>query len=457
MTIKKQWLMVLISVAVFSVFINSLVLSALTNQYFKNYVKTNYEEHLNQIIQYSTNTLKTGNYLVNQMKIELETHLVDPITRIKIYDQNGNLIVDVSSDSNQGFGSGMMSGMMRRMMNSQLEEVDHANIYEGNNIIGQINITKYSSAENSMATWRFQSSLLRNSLYSIGIVMIFAVMIGYLVSRKMSRDLINTANMAQNIEIGNETGNLYSKVKEIRVIQQSLVSLDYKLKLKQKSRKTLIDELVHQTRTPLTIMKTHLEGMEDGIVKMSPEEIKICENQVENITAIIANMSSLIDAEKMDTKVQMEEFEFSQLIRQIVSGLKVQFERKNIELKLVDTVKVTLKTDKYKLSQAIYNILTNAYKYTETNGKVQINYQIMPDRLILTIEDNGSGISEEDQRKIFDAYYKSSRNANPSGEGLGLYVAKENLISMNGDITVESRINHGSKFIVSIPREYIEQ
>lgn len=457
MSIKKKTLLALVLVAVFSVFINSFVLSILINLYFKNYVKENYEEHLNQIIQYTTKTLNENDYSLNQLAIELEAHLADPIIRIKVYDQDGNLLADVGSGNQMankyGMMNGMRRGMMWRMRNSQYEEVDHADIYDGNHRIGQINITKYSSAENSLPTWMFQSSLLKNSLYSIGFVLIFAVIIGNLISRKMSKDLINAAKMAQNIEIGDEPEIIFSKVKEIRVIQQSLVSLSSKLKLKQKSRKALIDELVHQTRTPLTIMKTHLEGMEDGVIDMTPEEIKICENQIENISSIIANMSGLIDAESPGQILHVEEFEFNQLLKQIVNGLRVQFEKKKIDLKILEQQKLIINSDKYKLSQAIYNILTNAYKFTEPNGKVIVDYKVTSDLLTLTIEDDGCGISAEDQKKIFDAYYKSNSNVNSTGEGIGLYVAKENVASLKGTITVESKLKQGSKFTIMIPRE----
>ncbi|MGB8453497.1 MAG: HAMP domain-containing sensor histidine kinase [Anaerocolumna sp.] len=458
MTIKKQWLLVLILIAIFSVCVNSFVLSFLTNQYFKDYMKENYEVHFNQIVEYSTNALKGKDFSVNQMKIELETHLVDPITRIKVYDNNGILIADVSADDQTLNGNGMMNGkmngMMHRMKDTQLEEIDHAEILDGNEVIGQINITKYSSAEDSIAAWMFQSSLIKNSLYSMGIVLIIAVIIGILISKKMSKDLIYTANMAQNIDVGNNSANFYSKVKEIRVIQQSLESLGTRIKLKQKSRKALIDELVHQTRTPLTILRSHLEGIEDGVIDMTPDEFRTCENQIENIASIITNMSGMIDAEKQDEALQVEEFEFSQLIKQIVNGLKVQFENKKIELKIMEQNNVVLNTDKYKLSQAIYNILTNAYKFIESNGKVLLYYQVTSDNLILTIEDDGPGISEKEQAKIFDAYFKGGNTVNAGGEGIGLYIAKENLISINGSITVESKLNKGSKFIMVIPRQF---
>ncbi len=457
MTVKRQWLFVLIIIAVISVVINTFVLSNLTNQYFKDYMKDNYDQHFNQVVEYLTDILKDKNYSSSQISIDLETHLVDPITRIKVYDLNGNLISDVSTDAQSYVGNssmnGMMSGMMGNRINSQSEEVDHAQITDNGKVIGQVNITKYSSAENSATIWAFQYSLLENSIISIVIVLIVAIGIGILVSRRMSRDLIHTSEMAQNLDIGKDTPVLESRVKEIQVIQQSLESLKTRLNLKQKSRKTLIDELVHQTRTPLTILRTHLEGMEDGVLEFGPEEIQVCENQIDNITAIITNMSNMIDAEGPENTLKIEEFELNQLIRQIMNGLKAQFEKKNIDLSFVPQDKVLIKTDKYRLSQTVYNLLTNAYKFTKQYGSVRIAYHINQEVIVLSIEDNGAGIDKKDWDKIFQAYYKSDKSSGLSGDGLGLYIAKENMASIHGTIEVESELDKGSKFILTFPRE----
>lgn len=456
MTVKRQWLLVLIVIAIISVVINTFVLSNLTNQYFKGYIKDNYDKHFNQIVEYLSNSLKENDYSSSQIVVDLETHLVDPITRIKVYDTNGNLISDVNADTQtyEGYSMhGMMNRMMKKVENSQSEEVDHARIMDGDKVIGQVNVTRYSSAENSATIWAFQSSLVKNSILSIGIVLIVAIGIGVFVSRRMSRDLIHTSEMAQNLDIGNDAVIRKSKVKEIQVIQQSLESLKTRLKLRQKSRKTLIDELVHQTRTPLTILRTHLEGIEDGVIEFSPEEIRTCENQIDNITAIITNMSSMIDAEKTENTIKIEEFELNQLIRQITNGLKAQFEKKNIDFSFKAQDKVILRSDPYRLSQTIYNILTNAYKFTDAYGSVTIAYVVDRDKISLTIEDNGAGIDTKDQNKIFNAYYKTDKVMDVSGDGLGLYIARENMTSIQGSITVESEINKGSRFLLTFPKE----
>lgn len=452
MTIRKQWLIILILIAVFSVSVNTLVLGSLIDRYFTGYMHENYEKHLSELVNYAQKALTEKDISIRQMAIELENHLDDPIIRIKLYNARGQLIADVLNESNI---PAMMrnKGMFNRMMGLQFEEVDHTPIYDGGKLVGQLNVTRYSAVENSMATRMFKAALLSNSLISITIVLVFAVMIGIIVSKRISKDLIQTSILAQDIDLGKSSAVKFSKITEIRVIQQSLDTLKTKLKLKNKSRKNLIDELVHQSRTPLTILKNHLEGYEDGVIKLDAEEIKICKEQIENLTSIIVNMSSMIDAEKDEVKATAEGFEFNHLLKQIVGGLKGQFNKRSIELSILNQEKVFLNTDRYKLSQAIYNVLTNAYKYTREGGKVSIAYTAKDGQLTVSIADNGIGIAADEQKKIFNAYYRSDSVSGIAGEGIGLFVANENLQKIHGTISVESQLESGSKFIIQIPVE----
>jgi signal transduction histidine kinase len=194
-----------------------------------------------------------------------------------------------------------------------------------------------------------------------------------------------------------------------------------------------------------------LEGFQDGIIELNPDEIKICETQIEHITSIISNMSNMIDAQKEVDSVNFESVDIGQLIKQIVSGLKMQFEKKNIELKLLNHQKILVETDRYKVSQAIYNLLTNAYKFTEAGGAVTVNYFTEDSFLDIVVEDNGKGIPKEEQIKIFDVYFRGANASGALGDGIGLYVVKENLEKIGGEIKVVSEPGKGSRFIVRLP------
>ena len=454
MTVKRQWMLVLIFSAIISVVINSLVLSTLINSYFQDNTRKNYETHYEQIVKFSREAL-VEQYSSQQLALQLETHLIDPIVRIKLYDANGDLLADVGSRFNMNMmnGRGNMMGKkwMYRMLGSQTEEVDSSVITVNGMTLGRLDIVRYSSIADSTQSRMFIISLIGNSILSFVIVLILMLIIGSGISRRMSKDLMNTAALAASIDLGSENNIEKSKVREILVIQQSLETLRSKLKLKQVSRKRLLDELVHQTRTPLTILKTHLEGFEDGVLEMTPDEIKTCEAQIESITMTIANMSAMIDAEQNLDTIKIEDVEINQLLKQIVGALKNQFTKKQIDLNLLNHQKIMIKTDQYKLSQSIYNILTNAYKFTEQNGKVSVSYEKVGTGLKIVIEDTGSGIRDEDKEHLFDAYYRAPNTSNIPGEGIGLYIVKENLNQINGSIEVESQVGKGSKFIFTMP------
>jgi len=187
---------------------------------------------------------------------------------------------------------------------------------------------------------------------------------------------------------------------------------------------------------------------------MNKDEIKTCEAHIDSITAIIANMSAMIDAEKNLDAVEIEDIEINQLLKQIVGALKVQFGKKQIDLTLHNHGKVVVKSDKNKLSQSIYNILTNAYKFTKPMGTVSVSYEMADDVVKITIEDTGTGIGREQIEHLFNAYYRGSNAVDIPGEGIGLYVVKENLNKIHGQIHVESEIGRGSRFIITVPSKY---
>ena len=446
MTVKRQWMIALLLSAALTVFVNSFVFSALINRYFINYSAENYQKHVSQVVALSKEALATRGYTSSQLEMQLSSHLSDPINRIRLYSTDGTLLADVGTGNRS-----MMGMMMGRLPQASAEEVDSIDITQDGTIIGKLNITRDSSIGSSLATRRFNRSLIVNSVLSFGISFPLVFLLSNYFSRRMSKDLTLTAKQASDIDLGRRSAAPSSNVVEIHSIQQSLETLQSRLMMKQTSRKQLIDQLVHQTRTPLTILRTHLEGFQDGVIQFSPDEIKTCEAQIENLTSIIANMSGLIDAEKEIVPVSLAPVEVSGLIRQIVSGLKAQFDKQSIQLQVTNQQKITVQTDAYQLSQAIYNILTNAYKFTAPDGAVTLSYRAEENALVIDISDTGVGIAPEEQAKVFNAYYRGKNAGNTSGEGIGLYIVKENLSKIGGTISLESKVGVGSRFTIRLP------
>ncbi|MFV0466619.1 MAG: sensor histidine kinase [Lachnospiraceae bacterium] len=450
MTLRKLWLIVLITLALVTIGINAMILAFLTDRYFSDYLIETYEMHVAQIIDYTTSALSSQEISYEQMAMELESHLTDPIIEIKLYSLDGEVLADVSRDD--WMGNMMNSRRMGQMMNrTATEEVHQFDLISEGEKVGVIHITTAGLANHSIVAMRFKSSLLANSLISVGVAVIVSIILASIISRKMSRSLKETQRQASRIQLGEEVYFKESGIKEVDSIQSSLMELNTRLKLKQKTRKSLLDQLMHQTRTPLTILQSHIEAMEDGMIDLDETEFQVCQNQIQDLTAIIANMSSMIDAGGETDEPTISEFELYPMLSQMQRGLSAQFKKKRITFELKSDQKIQLKTDRFKLSQSIYNLLTNAYKYTQEGGTVKISYEMEKESIFIKVADTGIGISQSEHEKIFEAYYRGDAKQLENGQGIGLYIVAENISQLGGTIRVISETGRGSEFIICIP------
>lgn len=449
MSVKRQWLLVLAIIAIVSVLVHAFFINVLTKNTFNTYLNDSYKQHMQEIESYAVQVMSSETLSLAQMSMELETHLDEPIIRIQLVDSSGEVLIDVSRQ--------MMGRMMRDNGKRDLDvyqgdvDVEKINLVKDGVTFGEIRVTHYSSISQSIEAENFQQKMLINTIISVAVVVIIALAIGYWISRRMGRDLMQTATFAEQLDEGVDQPTAISKVSEIHRIQQSLLSLRQKLRLKQKVRKTLLDELVHQTRTPLTILKTRLEALEDGVIPFTVEEASIMQQQVDALNTHLANVNQLIDANGESYALQPVHIEMHEFLTKIHAGLKPQFDRKGIEM-MIDAAYMEIESDAHLLSQVVYNILTNAYKYTQVDGQVILSGKSHLDFYNIEIVDTGSGISPADLAHVFDAYYRGQHTAGIEGDGLGLYVAKQNIERLKASIFLTSQEGKGTKIILQIPK-----
>lgn len=450
MTMRRIWLMTLMIIAIVSVGVYGIIVASLTNQYFETYMAESYANHVSQILNYSERALAKTKSTPAQMAVELETHLIDPIIRIKLYDMAGNELVNV--DDQAYAASTMMHGrpMNEMMRGNEQSEVDQYEVMDGSTVIGKLNIFRRTSAEESFVARLFKVNLLKNSLLALLISGVIAAFTGFFISKKLSQDLTDTADMAQAVQFNEMPPLIKSNVREIDIIRESLNDLNVRLRLKQKSRKVLVDQVIHETKTPITVLRTHLEGMEDGFVPNDAIELRLLQAQVADVSKTLNKLSGVLDAERLEQVVEMERFEVSALVTQIVKGMKGQFQKKKIELICDTSKKFQIDSDRHILSKIIYNLLTNAYKYTPEGGRVEITYDVRETKFHISVEDNGIGIRETELDAVFDAYFRGENQVAAEGEGLGLYLVKESCRQLHGTVSVKSTEGEGSHFAVEI-------
>ena len=159
-------------------------------------------------------------------------------------------------------------------------------------------------------------------------------------------------------------------------------------------------------------------------------------------------------AETGECPLNKTEFDVSELIQNLLKNFETDFANKGIKISLQGQIeKIT--ADKDKISQVLINLVSNAFKYTPQGGTVEVKTTGSSNETEIRIRDTGMGIPHEDLPHIFERFYRAdkSRNRMTGGSGIGLAIVKSIVDAHKGNIMVQSEINKGSEFIVTLPKQ----
>ena len=300
----------------------------------------------------------------------------------------------------------------------------------------------------------FQSALRRDGvLYSIGAPILLADnFIGTIhVMRPESkgdfsiRDLRMLELICNQISVAVKNSLTYEKdLKEkeeiITILQQKVKQAE---RLASLGRAAAI--IAHEIKNPLTSIRVSLYSIEKkSSWKMDIiEDLKIVKEAVDRVSRTAEDLLRF----SSNTYLRLEEIELNELLKELVSEYRERCGKNVIiETSLNKPIPCTL-GDVEKLKEIFGNLLTNALAATEGGGTVRISTNHQFDKVIVIVEDWGSGISKEIQQNIFEPFFTTKQ----SGTGLGLAIAKKNIEAHRGSIKLESEPGWGTKFIVTLP------
>ncbi|MGH9858046.1 MAG: sensor histidine kinase, partial [Acidobacteriota bacterium] len=225
----------------------------------------------------------------------------------------------------------------------------------------------------------------------------------------------------------------------------------------EQMRKDFVANVSHELRTPLTAIQGSTEVLLDGALRNPVESrrfLEIMDKQLRHIQDLVTDMLKLAAVEEGRLPSRREDTKIDSLIQELIAVIQPLANKKNQTLHvLVDPDIPPIKMDPYQIYDALMNLLDNAVKYTQENGQIELKTFIEGSNLVISVSDNGSGISKEQLPRIFERFYRvdKSRSREVGGTGLGLSIAKHGIENHGGSISVESELGKGTKFIVRIP------
>lgn len=267
---------------------------------------------------------------------------------------------------------------------------------------------------------------------------------GYLIKVKLNETLAKTNGELKrlNVELG-------EKNEELKRLNEEVLELTH-------SRLVFFTNISHELRTPLTLIADPVEMLleDTGIKGKSRELLKMVQRNALALQQLVSNILDFRKIQNGKMELKLYRFDIVKTLTMWVGDFQLTAERKQIRLHLdVDDLKGSheMIADQEKISRIVFNLLSNALKYTPAGGEIFVSLKDEGANLRLDIRDTGKGISQDEADKIFERFFQAKGAA--SGTGIGLALVKSFVELHHGEARVESEPGKGSDFIVIIPRK----
>lgn len=264
--------------------------------------------------------------------------------------------------------------------------------------------------------------------------------------RDLSRIIAETTenNLTKEIEVAKAND-------EISLLTESFNKMKLKLNDAFQSQKQFTANAAHELRTPLAVMMTNLEVFIKKQNKTEKEYNEYLISSQKQINRLNKLVNSLLELLSMHTAQLNDEIEIVSLTDEIICDLDSVAQNNNVSIEFnpkSDSIILKNKGNEVLIYRAIYNIIENAIKYNTENGRVNVTISEENEKSVIRVQDNGKGISKEEQKKIFEPFYRvdKSRSRSLGGYGIGLSMVSEIMVIHGGAIELEKSDENGSIF-----------
>lgn len=304
----------------------------------------------------------------------------------------------------------------------------------------------HKQVDQYLSDYNSQKIMLIGLCLSLFVCLAAAALIfrGYLIKVKLNETLAKTNGELKrlNVELG-------EKNEELKRLNEEVLELTH-------SRLVFFTNISHELRTPLTLIADPVEMLleDTGIKGKSRELLKMVQRNALALQQLVSNILDFRKIQNGKMELKLYRFDIVKTLTMWVGDFQLTAERKQIRLHLdVDdlTGSHEMIADQEKISRIVFNLLSNALKYTPAGGEIFVSLKDEGANLRLNVRDTGKGISQDEADKIFERFFQAKGAA--SGTGIGLALVKSFVELHHGEARVESEPGKGSDFIVVIPRE----
>jgi two-component system phosphate regulon sensor histidine kinase PhoR len=237
----------------------------------------------------------------------------------------------------------------------------------------------------------------------------------------------------------------------------------YRNMLKQKRltelKNDFINNITHELKTPIATVGVAIEALRNFNAINDPQRTKeyldISQNELQRLSLLVDKVLKLSMFENKEVQLKYENFSVKNIIEEVIGSMRLQMDKQGAQCEAITEGKdFIIAADKLHITSVVYNLVDNALKYSPVSPLIKILLKDAGDRIVLSVADNGIGITPEYKDKVFDKFFRvpAGDTHNVKGYGLGLSYVAYIVEKHNGKITVESEPGKGSVFSITLPK-----
>ncbi len=227
-----------------------------------------------------------------------------------------------------------------------------------------------------------------------------------------------------------------------------------RVRAEQETRRQLLADVSHELHTPLTAIRGYVETLRMREMAITEDDrdryLAIVSDETERLERLIAD---LLDLARLDTgrmTIRVERVSVAALLARVLDRHRQAAERRDIALEVVP-LSIEVAGDAGRLEQALSNLVSNALRFTPPGGRVRVEASQDADELLLSVSDTGPGLTDAQQSRVFDRFYKADVSRSTDGTGLGLSIVRAIIEAHGGTAAVHSEKGQGSTFVLRLP------
>ena len=439
---------ILIAIVFLSIF---TIVKYSVNQHINEEIQEELYKHLDDV---STDSNDTYLIQVDQWRAREHNSIsVNPVF-VEFYDNNKQLI-DKSPNLKNSNVELLENSKNNKFSDTKLNGIPIRQIQTP--IINKEKVVGYLVVAMSLEDFEIVQILKNILLISYPLILILLFLIARFFAGKSIKPVSTIIDTSSQITKDNLKTRIPLPVNkdELYVLSQNINNLLDRVENAIEREKQFTSDASHELRTPLAVMKGTMEVLirKPRDQKEYEEKINFCITEVDRLNHMVNQLLLLARFENQKQNIKNETIYLNAIILDNLTRFSSKIENKKLKVNTEFSEDFYIQSDNYLVSIVISNLISNAIKYSNKNGEININLVNNNNQISFSIADKGIGISPVDIDKIFNSFYRSdvTNHAEIKGTGLGLSIVKRLCDLLKLEIAVESKLNHGTTFILSFP------